>query len=264
MVKKKSFLMDVGLNDLPFPIRVISREDPAGQHTVADIKVRARILQEFEACWIDKFIQILHSHRERIGTDTVGKNVQKYLTELKATMVIAEFSYPFFIEKLTPVSREKCLVKYQCSYSARVTATREKPQILFSITVPIITTYPGSLSEDAGGLLGQSSEIKLEVRLRENFYPEDLVEMVERHALVPVYSFLTSEDQAWMIKKIHTECKSSITVTDEIKNDLAHTKEIEWYKVQCFNYGMLQHYSTVIGTEKSMWVPFSGYDSDDV
>ncbi|MDP8214775.1 MAG: GTP cyclohydrolase, FolE2/MptA family [Candidatus Euphemobacter frigidus] len=264
MVTKKSFLVDVGLNSLPFPIRVLSREDPAGQHTVADISIRARILQEFEARWIDKFIGVLHSHRDRIGTDTVGKNVQDYLTQLKATMVRAEFSYPFFVEKLTPVSREKCLVKYQCSYSAQVTATTEKPKILFKIVVPVITTYPGSSPEETGGLFGQLSEIKLEVRLREAIYPEDLVEMVDKHALAPVYSFLTDEDQAWIIKKIHTESKSSVTVTEEIKNELAHTKEIEWYRVECINYAMLHYYSTMIGTEKSMWVPFSGYDEDDI
>ncbi len=264
MVKKKGFLMDVGLNALPFPIKVLSRDNPGGQSTIADISVRARILQEFEAYWIDKFIQILHNHRDRIGTDTVGENIRDYLNELKATMVIAEFSYPFFIEKLTPVSGEKCLVKYQCAYSARLTATMEKPEILFNISIPIITTYPGSLPAETGGLLGQLSEIKLEVRLADEFYPEDLVEIVDRHALVPVYSFLTAEDQHWVIKKIHSESKSAVTVTDEIKEELARTKQVEWYRINCFNHGMLHHYSTMIGTEKSMWIPFSGYDAGTV
>jgi hypothetical protein len=37
-------------------------------------------------------------------------------------------------------------------------------------------------------------------------------------------------------------------------------REIEWYSVKCSNFGMLHSYSTFIGTEKSMWVPSSGYE----
>jgi len=32
--------------------------------------------------------------------------------------------------------------------------------------------------------------------------------------------------------------------------------------VNCNNYGMLHTYSTVIGTEKSSWVPFSGFEGE--
>lgn len=264
MVSEKGFLMDVGLDGLPFPMEVISRDHPEGQSTIATISVQARILQEFEARWIDKLIRVLHSHRERLGTETVGKNIREYLKQLRATMVIAEFSYPFFMEKSTPISKEKCLVQYQCAYSAQVTATSDTPRISFRITIPIITTYPGSLPGVTGGLLGQLSEIDLEIRLTEEFYPEDLIEMVERHALVPVYSFLSDEDHAWMINKIHSESKSSVMVTDAVKDELAHIKQIEWYRIRCNNHAMLHHHSTMVGTEKSMWIPFSGYDSSDV
>ncbi len=49
---------------------------------------------------------------------------------------------------------------------------------------------------------------------------------------------------------------------DEIKEDLSQLPEINWYAVRCSNHGMLHNYSTVIATEKSMWVPFSGYDEE--
>jgi hypothetical protein len=34
--------------------------------------------------------------------------------------------------------------------------------------------------------------------------------------------------------------------------------------VRVMNFGMLHSYSTVIGTEKNLWVPFSGVDDDDL
>ena len=60
MVNIKKFLVDVEMKDLPFPMRVISKKDSEGQPTVADISISARIMQEFEARWIDRFIRVLH------------------------------------------------------------------------------------------------------------------------------------------------------------------------------------------------------------
>lgn len=84
----------------------------------------------------------------------------------------------------------------------------------------------------------------------------------DRCALSPVYSFLSEEDQISIIQKVHSEQKSSVVMTDEIKDALAHNRAVDWYSVRCSNFGMLHSYSTVIGTEKSRWIPFSGYEED--
>lgn len=264
MPEEKRFLVDVGMRDLPFPIRVASKVLPDGQFTVANISISARIMQEFQAKWIDKFIQILHAHRERIGTHTLRVNILDYMKELNATMVKVDFDYPFFIEKRTPVSNEKCLVRYLCTYSAKVSSLEADPKVLFKIDVPALTTYPMSFAEEPAGLFGQMSLVSIEVESKETVFPEDLVDIVDRHALSPVYSFLTEEDQKFVIRKVHTERKTSVAMTDEIKNDLAKNRAITWYSVRCANFGMLHSYSTVIGTEKSMWVPFSGFEEAEI
>ncbi|HOJ40888.1 MAG TPA: GTP cyclohydrolase, FolE2/MptA family, partial [bacterium] len=166
------------------------------------------------------------------------------------------------VEKITPVSREKCLVQYLCTYSVKVSSVDEKPRVLFGMEIPVITTYPGSSPESPGGLFGQLSIVEIQVESSQDIYPEDLVEITDRHALAPVYSFLTPEDQLAIIQKVHTEVKSSVTMTDEIKEELARQRAIDWYAVRCSNFGMLHSYSTVISTEKSMWVPFSGHSEE--
>lgn len=260
MEKESRFLVDVGMRGLPFPIRVASRAEPQGQFTIANISIMARIMQEFEARWIDKFIQILHSHRDRIGTSTLRVNILDYLKELNASFVKVDFDYPFFVEKRTPVSKEKCLVRYHCTYSVKKSSIEADPKTYFKIEVPVITTYPASAPEKPGGLFGQLSSVLVEVESARDVFPEDLVDIADSHSLVPVYSFLTEEDQTWVIERIHSVKKTSVVMTDEIKDDLRRNPAIDWYSVTCSNFGMLHTYSTVIGTEKSMWVPFSGRD----
>lgn len=262
MVPEKRFLVDVGLRQLPFPIRVCSRNNPDGQPTVANISISARIMQEFEARWIDRFIQILHRHRDRIGTKTVRQNLLVYYKELKASFVKGGFEFPFFVEKSTPLSGEKCLVQYLCRYEAEASFADEDPKVRFHIEIPCITTYPASRADVDGGLFGQLSHVSIEVETKKEVFPEDFVALVDRHALAPVYSYLSEEEQLHLIRKIHDEAKTSVVMTDAIKQELARDKEILWYSVRTQNFGMLHSYSTVIGTEKSMWVPMSSHEEN--
>jgi len=262
--KEAKFLVDVGIRNVPFPIRVISKVDREGQHTVANISIEARIMQEFEARWIDKFIEILHSHRDCIGTKTLKTNIMDYLKGLNAKMVKAGFEFPFFVEKLTPVSKEKCLVRYLCNYSAKVSILDESPKIFLKMEVPAITTYPQADKDTPGGLFGQLTITLIEISSKKDIFPEDIVEIVDRHALSPVYSYMSKEDQLYLIEKIHSERKTSVEMADEIREELAHNPDIEWYSVRCFNFGMLRSYSTVIATEKSIWVPYSGYGESEI
>ena len=260
MSKEKRFLVDVGMSGLPFPIKVSSKIEQDGQPTVADITINARIMQEFEAQWIDKFIRIVHKHQGKIGTQTLQVNILEYLNELNASMVKIDFEYPYFIEKKTPVSHEKCLVRYFCKYSAKANSIDSIPRIIFKISIPVITTYPVFDNMSEGSLFAQTSIVDIEIESKKEIFPEDLVETVDSHALIPIYSFLTFEDQKYVINKTHSEKKTSIVMIDEIKDDLAHNKDILWYQLRCSNFGMLHSYHTMISTEKSAWVPLSGYE----
>lgn len=264
MSNQHRMIEDVGMANLQFPIRVLSRSEPRGQQTVATIAVNARILQEFEARWIDRFIQVLHRQRGTLGAYALRDHALDYLRELNARAVQVSFEYPYFMEKVTPVSREKCLVRYRCAHSLRVHSPESRPSVLFRIEVPVITTYPGSGRDSPGGLFGQLSRLSLEILSEQDIFPEDLVEIVDRHALAPLYSYLTEEDQGVIIARVHSEEKSSVLLVDEIKSELARRAEIDWFAIRSANFGMLHSYSTMLGLEKSPWMPFSDYGADDI
>ncbi len=264
MSNDKKFLVDVGLGGLVFPITVLSKGKPEGQQTVATISISARIMHEFEAFWIDRFIQILHKHRDNIGQTSFKTNIKDYATALGAEAVSIEFSYPFFIEKTTPVSGEKCLVKYNCVLSTKLPTLEKVPPVFLRIDVPVLTTYPQSQSGLPYGLFAQQSVVALETHSFTDLFVEDLVEIVESHALSPVYSFLTDEDQAFLIKKLHTESQTSVMMLDGVRQKMASNKDIDWFSVRCANFGMLHSYNTTIGAEKSLWIPYSGGSDDGI
>jgi len=264
MPGKKKILVDVGLNDMPFPMKVASRSNPDGQPTVGSISIKARIIHEYEANWIDKFIQIIHLHRDKIGTKHLKSNINDYMEKIGASTATIDYAYPYFIEKLTPASNEKCLMRYKCTYSAKMRASESSPKIIFRVEVPAITTDPSSNPDRNGGLFGQLSLVTLEIESRGNVFAEDLVDIVDRHALSPVYSFLTPEDKQHIIEKSHTDSQSSVQMTGEIQNELSKLTDIDWFSVNCRNFSLLHSYSTLVATEKSILVPSSCYDLEEV
>jgi hypothetical protein len=138
----------------------------------------------------------------------------------------------------------------------------DPPRAIFRIKVPCITTFPASDQTKPGGLFGQLSVLAVEVESAQDVYPDDLVGMVDQHTLAPVYSCLMAGDQTEVIRKIHSERKTSVVVVDEVKGELARRDGIDSYSVECSNYGMLHSRATLLRTEKSMWVPFSGYGDE--
>lgn len=255
---EKRFLVTVGMENLPYPVRVPTEITKEGQRTIANVSINATIMHEFDASWIDTFIQVLRRHRDSIGHQTLRRNVEDYRKALRAESVSVCFSFPFFIEKRTPISNEPCLVKYQCTYSAKVpTITEERASVSSSVEVPAITSYPQAKTTDPGGLFGQLSTFTIEVQATRDVYPEELVRLVDSCALVPVYSFLSEAEQQAIIDEIHTRRVSSVMAMDAIKNRLAGMQDVDWYNVSCENHGMLHPYSTTLGTHKSAWIPWS-------
>lgn len=262
MPEEKRYLTEVGLRGFRYPMRVLSREDPTGQPTIADISVAAKISQEFETRWIGKFIDILHRHRETLGTATLTRNILEYRSEFGASEVDIVFSYPFFMEKTAPVSKQKSLMQYLCRYSVRSPSLDRVPKILFSMEIPVITTYPGSAQPASSGLFGQLTKVRVETQSEGEILPESLVDIVDSHALFSMYSYLSEADQAHAIKTIHAEKKSSVVLLDEIKQDLQKRDDLQWFSVRCTNFSMLHPYSTVVGMEAAPWLPPMGHDDD--
>lgn len=104
--------------------------------------------------------------------------------------------------------------------------------------------------------------VDIEVDSRHEAYPGDRVALVDAHAVAPGYSFLAAEDRIDVIHRVHSTRRTSVERVDGIKQQLARDRVIDRYSVRCANFGILPSCSTVIGTEKSGWVPFSGCDAE--
>lgn len=240
---------DVGVSDLPHPIRAPSRADSQGQPTVARISVEASVARQFEVDWIDRFVQVLHAHRERISTRDLRQDVGAYMEAFEARMVEVTLDYPFFVEKRTPQTGQKCLVKHDCTYSLVALSPAATPRVFFRITVPCITTGPSPDGRRRGSSVSQLSTVPLETESQRDVYPEDLVALVDRNALAPLYSFLAPEDREDILRRIRTQRRTSVEMVERVRGELAADPSLGFYSLRCLDSSFLHTYHTIIGEE---------------
>ena len=240
-------LADVGVADLLRPVRVPSRADPRGQPTVARVSVEASVAREFEADWVDRLLKVLHAHRDDVGMEALKREVGAYVEALDASVVEVTLDYPFFVEKRTPRTGQKCLVKYDCTYSVVALSPDATPRVFFAITIPCITTGPSPQRWRGGASLGQLSTATLRTESQRDVYPEDLVALVDRNALVPLYSFLAPEDREDILRRIRTGWRTSVDMVGRIRGELAGDPSLGYYSVCCLDSSILHPYHTTVG-----------------
>jgi GTP cyclohydrolase IB len=251
---QETMTVDVCLKDLPFPMRVASRDEPGGQPTVASISVAARVKRRPGWDWTGEIIRILHAHRDRIGASTLRENIMDYLVQMEAERVRADFRYPFFYEKQTPVSREKCLLCYPCTYSAKVPSVDRAARIFMKIEIPVLASpdlFPGAAQH----------RITIETESARDVFPEDLVDLADRHALSPVYSFLTREDQEHLARLFKTRRKGIEETLSGINAELSVNRDIGWHSIRYDGGNLPFSYETETGADRGMLSPQSLYDA---
>lgn len=242
--------VDVCLKDLPFPMRVASRDEPGGQATVASISVAARVKRRPGWDWTAEIIRILHAHRDRIGASTLRENIMDYLVQMEAERVRADFRYPFFYEKRTPISGEKCLLCYPCVYSAKVPSVDKGARVFLNIEIPVLaslTPFPGAAQY----------KIIIETESKKDVFPEDLVDLADRHALSPVYSFLTRRDREYLAQSFQARQKGIEEVVNGINGELCASKDIGWHSIRSGGGGLPYSYETETGADRGMLSPGS-------
>jgi GTP cyclohydrolase I len=250
MNSERAFLVDIGIEGVDVPIVAPSRDAASGRPTIATFSAMATVKRDYEASSIDELIQLFRDHDGTISVESLQEMVLGYRDELGGVPLRVALTYPFVIEKRAPVSGERSPVTHRCGYSVEVGPLQRFAKPLFRIDVPVLTTYPAATKETPGGLFSQESDVALRLECTRDVFPEDLAELVERHALAPKYSYMTAEDQDFIRQRAHARRISSVMMTAAIQRELEAMDEIRWFSIRCRNRGMLHAYRTFVGTQR--------------
>jgi len=231
----------VGIKNLQYPITVLDRRNRF-QHTVANINMYVDLPHEYKGTHMSRFVEMLHLFRSEVSLKNISVILGEMKKHLDAASAQIEVTFPYFIEKKSPISHSPGLMDYSCSFIGS-SDPHDKIDLVSIVVVPISSVCPCSKEISKAGAHNQRGQVRLSTRFHKFIWIEDMIELVESCASCEVYSVLKRVDEKHVTEKGFTNPKFVEDIVRDVAEKLKKDKNITWFSVSAENFESIHNHS---------------------
>ncbi|MDY6862502.1 MAG: GTP cyclohydrolase FolE2 [Thermodesulfobacteriota bacterium] len=237
----------VGVKNIKYPIIVLDKKNKL-QHTIAKINMFVNLPHHFKGTHMSRFIEILNEHRNGISLKSITGILLKMKKKLHAHSAHLEIEFPYFIEKVAPVSKAKSLIEYTCIYEC---SHCNEPDLCVGIEVPVTTLCPCSKEISSRGAHNQRSKVFVKLRFKKFFWIEDIIYLIENSASAEVYSLLKRQDEKYVTECAYDNPMFVEDVVRSIAEKLHKDSNIIWFCIESENLESIHNHNAYAMIETS-------------
>ena len=201
-------IQKVGINDIDVPLKILRRSNKT-QTVGAKVRMSVSLPRQYKGTHMSRFVEVLNLYRTK---DFSCKDIKCLLSDikkvLKAESAHAKFSFKYFIDKKSPVTKLSFPMAYDCSFEGNLDG--ENYRFTLGVKVPVATLCPCSKEISEFSAHNQRAIVNLKVDYEQEtnqVWPEDLIEMVESCSSVPLYTILKRSDEKYVTEKAYENPK---------------------------------------------------------
>jgi GTP cyclohydrolase I len=203
--------------------------------------------RQYKGTHMSRFVEVLNQHNKLISLQNFSEILQEVKTRLNAESAHMEISFPYFINKMAPVTGSEGLMEYNCCFRGTMGKALD---IVTIINVPISTLCPCSKEISDFGAHNQRGIVTLKVRFKKFIWIEDLIKLVEETASSEVYSVLKREDEKYVTEKAYQNPKFVEDIVRDIALKLNDDPNITWFEVESENFESIHNHNAYAYIEK--------------
>jgi len=230
----------VGIKDILYPI-VVKDKKNGKQSTVARINMYVRLPHNFKGTHMSRFVEVLNNHRTNIALESFKGILDDLKTVLNSEEAHIEITFPYFIEKIAPVSNLPSLMDYECTFVG--ISSKDKKDFIVSVKVPVVSLCPCSKEISDYGAHNQRSYVTIKVRYKGMIWIEDLIEVAESSASAPIFSLLKREDEKYITEHSYDNPVFVEDIVRNAANKLLLDDRVTWFEVSSENYESIHNHS---------------------
>ena len=242
-------LQKVGVKGLSYPVKVLDKKNQF-QSTTALVDLFVNLPHHYKGTHMSRFIEIFHAHHTDISMKNFLSMLQDIRTELDAEKAFGSITFPFFIEKEAPVSKQKSMLSYQCSYEGSVSS--DESEFFVTICVPVTTLCPCSKAISQNGAHNQRGNVTVKLKNSFFFWIEDVISLIEESASCAIYSLLKREDEKFVTEKAYENPRFVEDVVREVYlalKNFSSEKSFSWFSVEAENFESIHSHNAYAYTE---------------
>jgi len=231
----------VGIKNLKYPITVLDRKNNF-QHTVASINMYVDLPHNYKGTHMSRFVEMLHLFRPEVSLKKISVILEEMKKYLNAASANIEVTFPYFIEKKSPISKSVGLMDYMCRFLGSSDPSG-KIDLVSVVVVPISSVCPCSKEISDVGAHNQRGQVMLSTRFKKFIWIEDMIELVEGTASCEVYSVLKRSDEKHVTETGYNNPKFVEDIVRDVAEKLKQDSNITWYSVSAENFESIHNHS---------------------
>ncbi len=239
----------VGIKGLRLPVRVRTKTGGL-QSSVATVTLTVELPARHKGTHMSRFVESLHEVDRPLDSEGLRALLRDLRLRLKASHAHAICAFPFFTEKLAPVTKAKGLMDYNVTLEGG--GAEGDDQIITRVSVPVTTLCPCSKAISVHGAHNQRGEVTFSVRSERNLWIEDLIVMAESSASSELYSLLKRPDEKAVTERAFL---NPVFVEDLVRNLAlqadAHP-DILWYRIEAENFESIHNHNAYAVIERRL------------
>lgn len=239
----------VGIKSIRHPVRVLGSSDGAVQHTIATFAMSVRLAEDVKGTHMSRFVELIEHHADAISVPSFTKMLERMVERLGVTEGRIEMSFPYFIEKVAPVSFAKSMLDYEITLAGHI--KNNVARITTKVVAPVTSLCPCSKEISAYGAHNQRSHISITVRQAgEAISIEEIIRVAEDQASAELYGILKRVDEKFVTERAYDNPKFVEDLVRDIAAALDADARVEAYIVESENFESIHNHSAFAVIER--------------
>lgn len=236
----------VGVRGIRYPISVKDRKKGL-QHTVGLFDLFVNLPQEFKGTHMSRFIEVLNEYRGEISMQKFQEVLEKIKDKLNAKSAHMNVEFPYFMEKVAPVTATPGIMSYTCFMRGSLA---ERFDLIVGLEVPVTTVCPCSKEISDYGAHNQRGIVRVQLRFNKFFWIEEIIEIVESSVSSEIYSLLKRPDEKYVTEKAYENPMFVEDVVRAAVTQLRQKKNFPWYRIEAETFESIHNHSAYALIEK--------------
>lgn len=229
----------VGVKGVRYPLTI--KTAGGVQPSVGTWNMYVHLPEQQKGTHMSRFIALLEGNRAPLDMAHFGTLLRKMVALLEADAGRIEVTFPYFINKIAPVSGVESLMDYEVGFTGDI--RNGNVEVSLKVMVPVTSLCPCSKKISAYGAHNQRSHITVTAIMDGELPVDSLIAKIEQQASCELYGLLKRPDEKYVTERAYDNPKFVEDVVRDVALALNADDRVLAYTVESENFEAIHNHS---------------------
>jgi GTP cyclohydrolase I len=237
----------VGVKSVRHPL-LVRRADGSAQPTVGLWSLDVELPADQKGTHMSRFIALLEAHGEPLDVRALRGMLTEMAERLEARAGQIEVAFPYFVQKIAPISGVASLMDYEVTIRGSIAAGQTR--ITLKVVTPVTSLCPCSKEISEYGAHNQRSHVTIEADLLAELTIEELITVAESESSCDLYGLLKRPDEKFVTERAYENPKFVEDLVRDVVRRLDADARLGDYTVEVENFESIHNHSAYARIER--------------